>query len=131
MVDLDAAAFLFAPADSRVVAVRRSCASLVAMGSPSSVWRRIRLASCLSTATLRASGLNLAMPSLAEVRRRIRRVGTRSMNEEKTKATLIEPVLRTLGWGVEDVDEVQREFKAQPRHSLLTTACSWCPRPGC
>ena len=60
------------------------------------------------------------MPSLAEtlaeVRRRIRRVGTRSMNEENTKATLIEPVLRALGWDVEDVDEVQREFKTQPRH---------------
>jgi predicted type IV restriction endonuclease len=60
------------------------------------------------------------MPSLAEtlaeVRRRIRRVGTRPMNEENTKATLIEPVLRALGWDVEDVDEVQREFKTQPRH---------------
>lgn len=60
------------------------------------------------------------MPSLAEtlaeVRRRIKRVGNRPMNEENTKATLIEPVLRALGWDVEDVDEVQREFKAQPRH---------------
>ncbi|MCK5943356.1 MAG: type I restriction enzyme HsdR N-terminal domain-containing protein [Planctomycetes bacterium] len=54
--------------------------------------------------------------TLAEVRRRIQRNGSRSINEENTKATLIEPVLRALGWDVEDVDEVQREFKTQPRH---------------
>ena len=60
------------------------------------------------------------MPSLAEtleeVRRRIARNGKRSINEENTKATLIEPVLRALGWDIEDVDEVQREFKTKPRH---------------
>jgi hypothetical protein len=38
------------------------------------------------------------------------------MNEENTKATLIEPVLRALGWDIEDVEEVQREFKTNPRH---------------
>lgn len=54
--------------------------------------------------------------TLEEVRRRIRRNGSRPMNEENTKATLIEPVLRALGWAVEDVEEVQREFKTNPRH---------------
>jgi hypothetical protein len=38
------------------------------------------------------------------------------MNEENTKATLIEPVLRALGWDVEDLEEVQREFKTHSRH---------------
>lgn len=54
--------------------------------------------------------------TLEEVRRRIARTGSRAINEENTKATLIEPLLRALGWDVEDVDEVQREFRANPRH---------------
>ncbi len=54
--------------------------------------------------------------TLEEVRRRIRRTGSRPMNEENTKATLIEPVLRALGWDIEDVEEVQREFKTHSRH---------------
>ncbi|QDU66261.1 type I restriction enzyme HsdR N-terminal domain-containing protein [Engelhardtia mirabilis] len=37
--------------------------------------------------------------------------GARQLNEENTKATLIEPVLRALGWAVEDLDEVQREYR--------------------
>ena len=57
----------------------------------------------------------LANP-LDEVRRRIRRQGSRPINEENTKATLIEPILRALGWDVEDVEEVQREFKTHARH---------------
>jgi len=54
--------------------------------------------------------------TLEEVRRRIARSGSRSMNEENTKATLIEPILRALGWDIEDVDEVQREFRTNSRH---------------
>lgn len=54
--------------------------------------------------------------TLEDVRRRIQRVGSRSMNEENTKATLIEPVLRALGWNTEDIEEVQREFKTHSRH---------------
>ena len=33
------------------------------------------------------------------------------MNEENTKGTLVEPALRALGWDVENIDEVRREFK--------------------
>jgi hypothetical protein len=33
------------------------------------------------------------------------------MGEQNTKGALIEPVLRVLGWDVEDVDEVHREYK--------------------
>lgn len=33
------------------------------------------------------------------------------IGEQNTKAALIEPVLRVLGWDVEDVDEVHREYK--------------------
>jgi predicted type IV restriction endonuclease len=54
--------------------------------------------------------------TLAEVRRRIERYrGARKLNEENTKATLVEPVLRALGWNVEDLEEVQREYKTKRR----------------
>src|SRR5258708_38934446 len=33
------------------------------------------------------------------------------VGEQNTKAALIEPVLRVLGWDVEDVDEVHREYR--------------------
>src|SRR6266852_713750 len=33
------------------------------------------------------------------------------MGEQNTKAALIEPVLRVLGWDIEDPDEVHREYK--------------------
>jgi len=52
---------------------------------------------------------------LAEVRRRIANAPKRGLNEQNTKATLIEPVLRALGWDVENVEEVQREFRIKKR----------------
>src|ERR671931_162567 len=33
------------------------------------------------------------------------------IGEQDTKAALIEPVLRALGWDVEDLEEVQREYR--------------------
>ena len=49
---------------------------------------------------------------LAQIRDRItRHQGARVMNEQNTKAALVEPVLRALGWSVEDVDEVVHEYK--------------------
>jgi hypothetical protein len=54
--------------------------------------------------------------TLAEVRARIERYqGRRRLGEQNTKATLIEPVLRSLGWDVEDLDEVQREYRVKRR----------------
>ncbi|MFO1052216.1 MAG: type I restriction enzyme HsdR N-terminal domain-containing protein [Planctomycetota bacterium] len=53
--------------------------------------------------------------TLEEVRERIRRAAKQSLNEQNTKATLIEPVLRALGWDVEDIEEVVREFKVKSR----------------
>jgi hypothetical protein len=51
---------------------------------------------------------------LSQVRDRIARYkGSRSINEQNTKASLIDPVLRALGWDVEDLDEVHREFKVK------------------
>ena len=53
--------------------------------------------------------------TLADVRKRIEQGTKRSLNEQNTKATLIEPVLRALGWNVEDVEEVVREFRVKKR----------------
>jgi len=49
--------------------------------------------------------------ALDEIRDRITRYQGRKLNEENTKATLIDPVLRALGWDLEDLEEVQHEFK--------------------
>ena len=48
---------------------------------------------------------------LATVKARIVRFKGKGINEQDTKGGLIEPVLRALGWIVDDLDEVQREYK--------------------
>jgi predicted type IV restriction endonuclease len=53
--------------------------------------------------------------TLKDVRARIARASSKHLNEENTKATLIEPVLRSLGWDVEDVEEVVREYRIKSR----------------
>lgn len=54
-------------------------------------------------------GLQTALPPL---RARIgKSLGKRAMNEQNTKATLVEPILRALGWDTEDIDEVVHEYK--------------------
>ena len=53
--------------------------------------------------------------TLAEVRQRIKKAGSKGLNEQNTKAALIEPVLRALGWDTEDVEEVAREYKTKTR----------------
>jgi hypothetical protein len=57
------------------------------------------------------SALQVVLP---QVRDRIARYrGSRAINEQNTKASLIDPILRALGWDVEDLDEVHREFKVK------------------
>lgn len=48
---------------------------------------------------------------LNSVRDRIAKFQGQSIGEENTKHALIEPVLRALGWDVEDLDEVRCEYK--------------------
>ena len=48
---------------------------------------------------------------LQTVKGKIKRYSTKGINEQDTKATLIQPVLRALGWDVEDLEDVQREYK--------------------
>ncbi len=58
---------------------------------------------------------SLLARTLKELRGRIARVRSPGLNEQNTKATLIEPVLRALGWDTEDVEEVVREYRIKSR----------------
>ena len=61
---------------------------------------------------------------LTQVRERIERYRTSPpINEQNTKAALIDPVLRALGWDVEDIEEVHREFEMTLRLPRLRTFC--------
>lgn len=46
---------------------------------------------------------------------KIQKLGSKPINEENTRASLIDPVLRALGWDTEDLEDVQREYKAKSR----------------
>lgn len=52
---------------------------------------------------------------LARIADRVRKSAKSRLNEQNTKASLIEPVLRLLGWDTEDIDEVVREFRSKPK----------------
>jgi hypothetical protein len=49
--------------------------------------------------------------TLRIVRDRIDKYGPKGINEQDTKGSLIQPVLRALGWDVEDLEDVQREYR--------------------
>ncbi|MFH1833385.1 MAG: hypothetical protein ABH877_00050 [bacterium] len=60
---------------------------------------------------------------LAGVREMIRRhQGPGKLNEEDTKAALIDPILRGLGWNLEDPDEVRREYRRKPSNKPVDYA---------
>jgi predicted type IV restriction endonuclease len=51
--------------------------------------------------------------AIEHVRSKIARSRGSQLNEQNTKASLIDPILRAVGWDTGDWEEVQREFKAQ------------------
>jgi predicted type IV restriction endonuclease len=53
--------------------------------------------------------------ALRPVAERAARYRAQKLGEQNTKATLIDPVIRELGWNVEDVEEVQREYRHRSR----------------
>ncbi len=55
--------------------------------------------------------------ALATVRGRIDQIRGRStaIGEQDTKASLIDPVLSALGWRLDDLDEVRREYRGQSK----------------
>lgn len=50
-----------------------------------------------------------------QLRRKIARYGKGGINEQNTKSTLIQPLLRALGWDVEDMDDVHLEYKQKSK----------------
>lgn len=109
----------------RVLRLRR----LVAAGSGSLRECDVSRGLCDSRCYRLRSSYEGTMPTLAEtlesVRQKIQRIGSKSINEENTRASLIDPVLRALGWDTEDMEDVQREYKVKPRdkpvdYALLT-----------
>lgn len=52
--------------------------------------------------------------TLDEVAERVNRYRSERIGEQNTKAALVVPVLRGLGWNVEDLDEVQLEYRSVP-----------------
>ena len=65
------------------------------------------------------SKLDAAIKTVAD---KIRRCRDKSIGEENTKATLIEPLLGALGWNIGDVDEVHREFRPTTNDSPVDYA---------
>lgn len=55
--------------------------------------------------------MNELQTSVAAVKAKIEKYRSKGIGEQDTKAGLIQPILRALGWDVEDPDEVAREFK--------------------
>lgn len=61
---------------------------------------------------------------LPKLRNRIQKVQNRkdSIGEQNTKAALIEPLLAALGWDIEDIDEVSREYRRKPQDNPVDYA---------
>ena len=60
---------------------------------------------------------------------KIRKYQDRSLGEQNTKATLIDPVLEALGCNVRDCDEVYREYKPTSRDSPVDYALTILRKP--
>src|SRR5262249_40417206 len=58
------------------------------------------------------------------LRQKIQRIRDQheSISEESTKAALINPLLASLGWNVEDLDEVRMEYKRKSRDNPVDYA---------
>jgi hypothetical protein len=72
------------------------------------------------------------LDALTTVRKRIEQVKVRreSIGEENTKSTLIDPILAALGWDLQEIEEVCREYKRKPKDNpvdyalfMLRTPC--------
>lgn len=67
--------------------------------------------------------------AIREAVEKIRKYQDRNLGEQNTKATLIDPVLESLGWNVRDADEVYREFKPTTRDSPVDYALTILRKP--
>ena len=66
---------------------------------------------------MEVSKSQLLSQAVAKVRRRIRDIKERGedIGEQDTKAILIEPILSALGWYLEELEEVRREYRRKPQ----------------
>jgi hypothetical protein len=62
--------------------------------------------------------------ALPRLRTRIQKIQNRNENigEQNTKAALIDPLLAALGWDVEDIDEVSREYRLKSQDNPVDYA---------
>ncbi len=62
--------------------------------------------------------------ALLKVRRRIQQTRERreGIGEQNTKATLIDPILSALGWDIQELDEVSREYRRKPQDNPVDYA---------
>src|SRR5216684_7825944 len=58
------------------------------------------------------------------VRKRIQQIRDRKeiIGEQNTKAALIDPLLVALGWDLQEIDEVRREFRRKPQDNPVDYA---------
>ena len=90
--------------------LHRSCATI--LGINNQCWAAWTLREALSTIVQEAlSTMSSLDQTLAQVRERVDRHRGSPIGEQNTKAALIEPILRALGWAVEDPEEVWREYR--------------------
>lgn len=79
-------------------------------------------------ATRRSREASLTL-SLSKLQEKVRLFRDRSLGEQNTKTSLIEPVLAALGWNIQDPDEVDQEFKANRRDNPVDYALLLNGRP--
>jgi hypothetical protein len=71
-----------------------------------------------------ADQLSMLTEAIGVVRKRLQQIRDRKeiIGEQNTKATLIEPVLAALGWDLQEIDEVRREYKRKPQDNPVDYA---------
>jgi hypothetical protein len=66
---------------------------------------------------------------IREAAEKVRKFQERSLGEQNTKASLVEPVLEALGWDIRDPDEVHREFKPTSKDCPVDYALALLRKP--
>jgi hypothetical protein len=69
------------------------------------------------------------LEAIKDVVGKIRKYQERTLGEQNTKASLIDPVLEALGWDVRDPDEVHREYKPTSKDSPVDYALTILRKP--
>ena len=67
--------------------------------------------------------------SIESIIAKIARYKDRSIGEQNTKSSLIEPILESLGWDIHDADEVHHEFKPRARDKPVDYALKLLRKP--